>query len=498
MEYKVSGILLHPTSLPSVYGIGDLGKEAYDFVDFLYESKQSIWQILPLNPVGYGESPYQPYSAFAANPLLISIDKLIEMGLLPKTVRNNLPNFNKHKIEFSLVKEYKMSILREAYSNFKINSFSENDYFHFKEQNKIWLNNYALFMALKSYFNGEVWNKWNRNIAFRKANALNYYQELLKDDIEFEKFLQFVFYSQWMKLKQYAKSKDIKIMGDMPIFVSLDSSDVWSNPEIFDLDTKGNPNFVAGVPPDYFSETGQLWGNPLYDWQAMENTQYFWWRQRFKFLLKLVDIIRVDHFRGFEAFWKIPANEKTAKKGKWVKGPGEKFFSTIELDLGKLPIVAEDLGYITPDVHRLKKKFKYPGMKILQFACEGGLAELKKALSEKNLALYTGTHDNDTLLGWYKRILKQRPDITPLINSIIKNSTYSENICWSFIELAFKSKAKIVIVPLQDILCLDNRARMNFPGTVGDNWNWRFTKDQISEIIINRLSNLTQMYDRDG
>lgn len=493
MEQKYSGILLHPTSLPSPYGIGDLGDGAYSFIDFLFKSKQTLWQILPLNPPGYGESPYQSYSAFAGNPLLISLDKLMEEGILSKDEIYNIPPFNQSKVDFNKVQSFKLNVLKKAFKNFITNNlFKSNEYINFNKKNKIWLDNYAFFMALKNYFNGAPWYRWHEDIAFRKSAALKNYQKKLFREIEFYKFIQYIFYKQWTNLKNYAGSKNIKIIGDMPIFVSHDSSDVWSNPELYLLDKNGKLKYVAGVPPDYFSKEGQLWGNPIYNWAMMEKNDYYWWRKRFIFLLDIVDYIRLDHFRGFEAYWQIPAGAKSSVSGKWVKGPGENFFKKLELYMGKLPLIAEDLGFITQEVIKLKNKFNYPGMKVLQFSFEEGKNELLNTLTDPNIVIYTGTHDNDTILGWFKRIYKNK-DIVNLIKSYcdITIQDNPEKICWSFINLIFKSNAQKSIVPLQDILCLDNASRMNHPGTVGDNWNWRFTFNDLSGKIENKLLNIT-------
>ncbi|MFZ5945204.1 MAG: 4-alpha-glucanotransferase [Bacillota bacterium] len=486
---KGSGVLLHPTSLPGIYGIGDLGPEAYKFVDFLANSKQKYWQILPLNPPGYGESPYQAFSAFAGNPLLISPDNLIQEGLLEGKEIENIPHFNKEQVEFEKVKSFKDNLFRKAFKRFKSNESTM--YQDFLKDNVLWLENYSLFMALKAYYGGSSWNKWERMLVHRDEAALNYYKKLLGNDIEYHKFLQYKFFSQWQHLKEYCNSKGIQIIGDIPIFVSLDSADVWANPYLFSLDEEQNPIKVAGVPPDYFSETGQLWGNPHYDWIRMEEDGYQWWRQRFSNILSMADIVRVDHFRGFEAYWAIPFGEETAVNGKWVKGPGEKFFSTLEKNLGKLPVIAEDLGIITVEVEQLKNKFGFPGMKILQFILEDTTQEVTLPLNfEINSVVYTGTHDNDTIWGWYKKnYLKENLEQ-------ISNNMNGEKICWHFIEIAFQSSSVLAIIPLQDILCLDSSARMNYPGTLGNNWNWRFKRGDLSKDIEMKLEHLVKVYKR--
>jgi len=494
---REAGILLHPSSLPSPYGIGDLGKEAYLFLEFLKDCKLNIWQILPLGPVGYGNSPYQSYSAFAGNLLLISIELLIEEGLLPDNILADYPlDFDTDRVDFPKVNVLKNELFRKAFERFS-KLPKPNDYSVFLEENKLWLNKYALFMSAKNYFNEVSWNKWDQALALREDGAINYYCNLLKKEMDYHIFLQYKFFQQWNQLKSHADSLGIKIVGDLPIFVSYDSCDVWANPQFFDLDNEGNPNHVAGVPPDYFSESGQYWGNPLYKWSAMAQDDYFWWQERFKNLFKLVDIVRIDHFRGFEAYWQIPATEKTAIGGKWVKGPGANFFSTIEKYLGSLPVIAEDLGFITSDVHKLRNRFNYPGMQILQFAFEGDKEAIEKALDTYNMAVYTGTHDNDTALGWYRSCLKEKPkaikNLSRYGNINLKNDDI--NISWELIELAFKSKGKYVIIPLQDVLSLDSTSRMNYPGTIGDeNWSWRFKKEHLNDIIINKLKMLSQKY----
>ncbi|MDW7676004.1 MAG: 4-alpha-glucanotransferase, partial [Bacillota bacterium] len=360
------GILLHPTSLTGKYGIGELGQEAYNFIDFLSRSGQTLWQTLPLGPIGYGESPYQSYSAFAGNPLLISLDKLKEQGLLEARDLYEAPSFPEEEVAYDLVIGFKDKALRKAFANFeqqlqalkgeatglkdkkiiKLNS----GFALFLEENQIWLDKFSLFMALKKHFNGAAWNYWDQQIAFREQEAVSHYQKLLTNEVRYQAFLQYIFYTQWQELHAYATGKGVKIIGDLPIFVSYDSSDAWANPELFQLDLNGNPLKVAGVPPDYFSETGQLWGNPHYNWQLMKEQDYSWWRERLTALLTYVDIVRIDHFRGFEAYWEIPGEEKTAVNGRWVKGPGAHFFATMEKHLGQLPIIAEDLGIITPEV----------------------------------------------------------------------------------------------------------------------------------------------------
>lgn len=485
---RTSGVLLHLTSLPSKYGIGDLGKEAYDFVDFLFRSKQKLWQVLPLNPVGYGESPFQSYSAFAGNPLLISIDLLLEEQLLGNQDVASIPSFNPDLVEFEQVRPYKEGLLKKAFVNFQRKL--PDDYKDFCTEHK-WLADYSLFMALKGHFNNQPWNCWEKPIALRETKSVEFYRNLLKEDIAYHYFLQYILSKQWLQLKKYANSFGIKIIGDLPIFVSYDSSDAWANPKLFELDATGNPAKVSGVPPDYFSATGQLWGNPHYRWSEMAKDDYQWWRERFAHLLKMVDIIRIDHFRGFEAYWEIPAGEETAVKGKWVKGPGERFFTTITKYLGKIPVIAEDLGIITPEVVELKEKFDFAGMKILHFNLHCNEKEdFLPDQYEENSVVYTGTHDNDTTLGWYNKLL---PGDLDFLQEYLNWDPQEESICWRLIDLAFQCQSNYAIIPLQDILCLDSEARMNYPGTVGGtNWAWRCRRGSITKEMEDRLRTITE------
>lgn len=490
--------MLHPTSLPSRYGIGDLGQEAYDFVDFLVRSGQKYWQILPLNPPGYGESPYSSFSAFAGNPLLISIDRLVGDGLLQKQDIDGLA-FDEDKVQFNEVRAYKQELYRKAYQRFKIldNSREIRD---FIEKNRYWLDDYSFYSALKDHFGGISWNKWERTIAFREKKAVEHYRQLLADEIKYHKFLQYIFWKQWQNLKRYVDDKGIKIIGDIPIFVAHDSSDTWINPHLFELDEFGNPTKVSGVPPDYFSATGQLWGNPHYKWDEMAKDDYSWWRARIKNLLNYVDIVRIDHFRGFEAYWEVPAGEKTAVNGRWVKASGDKLFASILRHLSRVPFIAEDLGVITPEVVQLKKKYGFPGMKIFQYSFDDELPEEERPEGyPENCVAYTGTHDNDTVLGWYKRMTDSgEKDILERVEKycgVTQNMSF-EQICWGLIEGVYSTRAKIVIIPLQDALCLDNRARMNTPATVGGNWEWRFRKDMLTPDVEEKLWKLVKKYHR--
>lgn len=479
---RAAGVLLHPTSLPSRYGIGDLGENAYKFIDFLVQSRQKLWQILPLNPVGYGESPYQAYSAFAGNHLLIDPLALRNQGLLTEADLAEAPEFCIHNVDFSAVIFYKMRVLQQAHWRFQEHS-PPQEYYKFIENNSSWLQDYALFMALKEYYGGLPWQQWDVGLATRKEEVLAQYRFKLQEQVEFHHFLQYIFACQWQSLRSYANSGGVRIIGDLPIFVAADSSDTWVASQSFELDAGGNPTKVAGVPPDYFSKTGQRWGNPLYRWDIMKEDEYLWWRERIKHLLGAVDYIRIDHFRGFEAYWEIPSTEETAVNGQWVKGPGERIFAMLEKHLGQLPIIAEDLGYITAEVHALKNTFGFPGMKVLQFISE---EEWPSKADKQNIVYYTGTHDNDTLLGWYQ----------DKIQSLMDRPLDNVNICWEFIEILYRSGAAWVVTPIQDILSLGSEARMNIPGTPGGNWRWRLQPDALAEKTIQRLAELTWRYCR--
>lgn len=495
------GILLHPTSLPSKYGIGDLGKEAYEFINFLAKAKQKFWQILPLNPVGYGESPYQCLSAFAGNHLLISLGKLVSAGLLPAAEVKGRLDFEPDNVEFERVRDYKEKRLRIAFANFQ-STGKHGGYHSFVSANSSWLEDYALFMALKQHFQGTAWNDWPEDIAGRREKALAEYRTLLTVEIDYHKFLQYTFFTQWAALKGYARQWGIQIIGDLPLFVSQDSSDVWANPGLFALDETGCCAKKAGVPPDYFCATGQLWGNPQYRWEEMAKDDYQWWRDRVSLLLKQVDIIRIDHFRGFEAYWEIPGSEATAVHGSWVQGPGEKFFITLEKHLGKLPVIAEDLGVITPAVEELKQQFHFPGMKVLQFSFnQDEWGNCRPFACSRNTVVYTGTHDNDTTVGWYRQLLADQPALARCVGELLgltkQESLNEKTVCRQLVEFAYQSNGNTVIIPLQDILQLDSRARMNLPGSVGaGNWRWRCPKSAFTPAVTEWLADLAHRYKR--
>lgn len=490
---RQSGILVHPTSFPSPYGIGDLGKSAYDFVDFLKDAGQTIWQCLPLGPTGFGNSPYQAYSAFAGQPLLISPDKLIEVNLLNENDLADMPEWDADHVKYEEVTVFKTNLLKIAYKNFLTvpNPVLQNEFDAFCQENDLWLTDYALFMALKDDQNGKKWTEWEKKYKKPTAAAKKAVLKRLEESVNYYRFVQFIFFKQWYELKKYANENGILIIGDIPIFVSPDSADVWANKELFQLDKEGYPSVVAGVPPDYFSATGQLWGNPLYDWNYHEKTNYEWWTQRIRHQLTQTDIFRIDHFRGFEAYWAIPSDAETAIGGKWVKGPGNDFFDHIlEAFEGELPIIAEDLGIITPEVEALRDDYNLPGMRILQFAFNDlGNSNYLPYNYIENCVCYTGTHDNDTTVGWYRQASPASQD-----KARRYLSCDGKNIHWDFIRLAMGSVARYVIFPLQDVLGLDSDSRMNTPGTAKGNWSWRFKKEDLEPWMSSYLNDLSKLF----
>jgi 4-alpha-glucanotransferase len=496
---RSSGILLHLTSLPSKFGIGDMGQGAYRFIDFLAKSGQRLWQVLPLGPISYGNSPYNCFSAFANNHLLISLEGLVEDGLLQQADLTNTDVFPEDYVDYPLVIEHKMAMLHCSFRRFKSYRhgcyLSSPDFEGFCVENQTWLDDYSLFMALKDSCGGLPWNKWDKDVSQRETTAISKVSYRLSDSILFHKYLQYIFVKQWLGLRQYAHDRQIKIIGDIPIFVAYNSSEVWSHPELFKLDDRGKPIVVAGVPPDYFSQTGQLWGNPLYRWSVMAEDGYSWWIKRFQSTLRLVDIIRLDHFRGFEAYWEVPANEKTAINGRWVKGPGADLFNTINQSLEKLPLIAEDLGVITPEVEALRDQFAFPGMKILHFAFGSGSNNPYLPHNyHKNTVVYTGTHDNDTTNGWLTKTSTkaEREHVLKYLGKTRMNEKH-----WEIIRLALSSVANTAIIPLQDVLGLGSKARMNLPGKVlSMNWAWRYTQDMLNNECQERLLGLTELYGR--
>ena len=496
MFERSSGILFHPTSLPGKYGIGTLGKEAYAFIDFLKKSRQKLWQIFPLGPTGYGDSPYQSFSSFAGNPYLIDFDLLIEAHLLSEEdLRDVFFGDNEEYIDYGAVYNQKYPLLRKAYENFKSSDNHEmrENLEHFKRENASWLNDYSLYISLKNHFNGLPWNEWAHDIKNREHGAMEHYRNELADDIEYHNFIQFLFFKQWGDVKRYANENGIKIIGDIPIFVAADSSDAWANPEIFLFDEERKPVKVAGVPPDYFSATGQLWGNPLYNWQKLKETNYSWWVERVRANLSTCDIIRIDHFRGFEAYWAVPYGDDTAINGQWEPGPGIDLFNAIKSQLGELPIIAEDLGLMTQGVIDLREATGFPGMKILGFAFDSGEEnDYLPHTYTKNCVVYTGTHDNDTLIGWFQ---KAKEEDRQFARDYL-NSRSDDEIHWNAIRGAWSSVANMAISPVQDFLGLGSEARINTPGVAAGNWQWRLRHGVLTDELAERIAKLTKVYSR--
>ncbi len=496
MFERSSGILFHPTSLPGKYGIGTLGKEAYAFIDFLKKSRQKLWQIFPLGPTGYGDSPYQSFSSFAGNPYLIDFDLLIEAHLLSEEdLRDVFFGDNEEYIDYGAIYNQKYPLLRKAYENFKSSDNHEmkENLEHFKRENASWLNDYSLYISLKNHFNGLPWNEWAHDIKNREHGAMEHYKNELADDIEYHNFIQFLFFKQWGDVKRYANENGIKIIGDIPIFVAADSSDAWANPEIFLFDEERKPVKVAGVPPDYFSATGQLWGNPLYNWQKLKETNYSWWVERVRANLSTCDIIRIDHFRGFEAYWAVPYGDDTAINGQWEPGPGIDLFNAIKSQLGELPIIAEDLGLMTQGVIDLREATGFPGMKILGFAFDSGEEnDYLPHTYTKNCVVYTGTHDNDTLIGWFQ---KAKEEDRQFARDYL-NSRSDDEIHWDAIRGAWSSVASMAISPVQDFLGLGSEARINTPGVAAGNWQWRLRHGVLTDELAERIAKLTKVYSR--
>ena len=496
MFERSSGILFHPTSLPGKYGIGTLGKEAYAFIDFLKKSRQKLWQIFPLGPTGYGDSPYQSFSSFAGNPYLIDFDLLIEAHLLSEEdLRDVFFGDNEEYIDYGAIYNQKYPLLRKAYENFKSSDNHEmrENLEDFKRENASWLNDYSLYISLKNHFNGLPWNEWAHDIKNREHGAMEHYKNELADDIEYHNFIQFLFFKQWGDVKRYANENGIKIIGDIPIFVAADSSDAWANPEIFLFDEERKPVKVAGVPPDYFSATGQLWGNPLYNWQKLKETNYSWWVERVRANLSTCDIIRIDHFRGFEAYWAVPYGDDTAINGQWEPGPGIDLFNAIKSQLGELPIIAEDLGLMTQGVIDLREATGFPGMKILGFAFDSGEEnDYLPHTYTKNCVVYTGTHDNDTLIGWFQ---KAKEEDRQFARDYL-NSRSDDEIHWDAIRGAWSSVTNMAISPVQDFLGLGSEARINTPGVAAGNWQWRLRHEVLTDELAERIAKLTRVYSR--
>lgn len=494
---RAGGILLHPTSLPGRYGIGDLGPQAYRFVDWLTSTGCTLWQILPLGPTGYGDSPYQCFSAFAGNPYLISFDALLEDGLLTEDDFVSMPEFNAYRVDFGLLIPWKLGILQNAFSRFSSAPEGfQKEFERFCKDNAGWLDDYALFMSIKEVNGGGAWSGWDESLRKRKKAALDQARAEQAETIQRHSFYQFLFFRQWHKLRSYAHEHGLTIIGDIPIFIAYDSADAWANPKLFFLDDESLPTVVAGVPPDYFSATGQLWGNPLYKWSAHKKTGYEWWIERFRSVLGLVDIVRLDHFRGFAGYYEIPYGAPTAETGQWVMGPGKDFFEMIYPALSRkkgetLPIIAEDLGVITDDVVDLRDSFHLPGMKILQFGFSGADNPFLPHNYPQNCVAYSGTHDNDTVRGWYETAPEHERDFARRYLG-----TNGENIAWDLIRSIWSSVALYAVTPMQDALDLGTEARMNFPSKLGGNWEWRLSESDLSESLAGRLRELNQLYRR--
>lgn len=491
------GILLHPTSFPSRYGIGDLGREAYQFVDFLVESGQQLWQILPLGPTGYGNSPYMSFSALAGNPLLLSPDILLEKGLLTPEDIQDIPQFPLDRVDFEKVITWKMPILRQAARNFNqnTNTFKYRQFEGFCNGNSFWLDDYALFMAILDTQGGKPWTEWPDELRNRDWNALKQITFQLAEEIFIQKFLQFEFLQQWTDLRRYTNELNISIIGDIPIYVAHNSADVWANPQLFRLNSQtGQPEEMAGVPPDYFSATGQLWGNPIYNWEQLQETNFEWWVRRVKGTLALVDIIRIDHFRGLESYWSVPGGETTAVNGCWIKAPGLALFNKIREKLGVLPIMAEDLGEIDQDVIDLRDHFQFPGMNILHFAFGSDSQNPYLPFNiNHNSVVYTGTHDNNTTVGWYYDNTSEYGQ-KHLSEYIGAHS--SHGVAWDLIRLALSSVSNQAIIPLQDIFSLGSDARMNTPGLAEGNWGWRYRAEALNSEYSTRLRDMVMIYGR--
>jgi len=503
---RASGILLHPTCLPGTSGIGDFGPAAFAFIDFLKDAGQKRWQVLPLNPTGYGDSPFQCFSAHAGNHLLISLERLVGQGVLENYDLLNQPDFPKDSVDFEGVIRWKTGLLTKAAHRFQSDASPEDRHAFddFCAKNQTWLPDFALFMACKQEHGGIAWNKWPRDVAQRTPDALSAAGERLKEASFTAQYSQFEFFRQWKAVRTYAHEAGIRIIGDLPIYVALDSADVWTNREYFQLSENGQPLKIAGVPPDYFSVTGQCWGNPLYRWHRLQESGYRWWIERFRAALELYDAVRIDHFRGFEAYWEVPGEETTAINGRWVKGPGANFFEALEREFGDLPIIAENLGVITPEVESIRSRFDFPGMAILQFAFgkDPQGPSFRPHNYERQLAAYTGTHDNDTTVGWWNS--SGIGDSTRNADDVAKEHAFAraylnftdEPIHWVLIRSILASVADLAIIPLQDLLGLGTEARMNLPGTAKGNWRWRFRPEALTPALATRLREMVTLYDR--
>ena len=495
MKKRQSGVLMHISSLPGKYGIGSFGQSAYDFVDFLVRTKQRYWQILPLGTTSYGDSPYQSFSAFAGNTYFIDFDILIEEGLLNEAdVKGADFGDDPRKVDYAKIFDARRPIMEKAVARF-LKADDLSDYESFVEQNAAWLEVFAEYMAIKEHFDNLAWTEWpDEAIRRREAASLASYREKLADKLTYHRVTQYLFFKQWLRLKAYANEHHIEIVGDMPIYVAADSADVWAQPHFFKTDAVGKPTCVAGCPPDEFSETGQLWGNPIYDWEAMDKDGYAWWIERLRESFKIYDIVRIDHFRGFESYWEVPAGSETSASGKWVKGPDYKLFAAVKEALGDLNIIAEDLGFMTDEVIELRERTGFPGMKILQFAFNPDDESIDSPhLAPNNSVMYTGTHDNNTVLGWYK---DEIDDATRQYMAQYTNRKEYETVPHAMLRTIFASVSFMAIATMQDLLELDSTARMNYPSTIGGNWTWRMTAEELNPIVEGELYSLTKTYRR--
>ena len=494
---RSSGIILHPTSLPGPYGIGDLGPEAFRFVDFLADSGTRLWQVLPLGPTGYGDSPYQCFSAFAGNPYLVSPDFLLRDNFLHPNDLIEETNFPARRVDFGRIIPWKLNLLERACLRFVSDPGpARRDFDIFCADESSWLDDYALFMSIKESHGGGAWSGWPESLRKREPSALEQARADLSNAIARYKFYQFIFFKQWNALRSHANARGVKIVGDIPIFVAYDSADAWANPELFFLDEDGRPTVVAGVPPDGFSPDGQLWGNPLYNWQKHKETGFAWWLRRFRATLAQVDIIRLDHFRGFAGYYEIPAGDTTARNGHWVPALGAELFAVMKQALGELPIIAEDLGLITEDVVAMRDGNGFPGMKILQFAFSGPDNDFLPHHFRENCVVYTGVHDNDTTRGWYETAAEQEREFANRYFGSAKSPMSAKDFVSRLIRAAWSSVAVFAIVPMQDFLNLGGEARMNYPSRLGGNWHWRMDSSALTDELRDRIRELNYLYQR--
>lgn len=491
---RASGVLMHLSSLPTKYGIGTMGKEAYNFVDFLAEAKQTYWQMLPICPTSYGDSPYQSFSTHAGNPYFIDLDMLAEDGLLEEKDYKDIDwGTDPERVDYEKLYNSRFKVLKKAHENFKKRDRLLFDMF--LEKNDMWISNYALFMSIKNENDGKSWLEWEDGLKHRDPHSLWLFKESHKDEVEFWEFIQYIFFDQWMKLKEYANSNGVQIIGDIPIYVALDSAAVWVHPDLFDLNERLEPRTVAGCPPDAFSPTGQLWGNPIYNWQRHKETNYDWWIDRLKCAVELYDIVRIDHFRGFDGYYTIPYGDKTAENGEWRTGPGIEFFRFVEARLGRLPIIAEDLGFLTPSVLQMLSDSGFPGMKVLEFAFDP--REESNYLPytyDKNCAVYIGTHDNNTIKGWVKEIDKDTLDFCK--SFLDYEGDVNSEFIWKFIKTAFACVGNTLVIQMQDYLELDESARMNTPSTASGNWQWRMKSGAYTKALAKKIAAITRTYGR--